>query len=87
MSTLTSVLRFLSRHPAVRVGRAEVRLWRDFWYLIRGRHIVPNDATPMPAISGVWFLPGALTVATVIEITAVELWSCAPRRSGWTRGG
>ena len=73
MSTLTSVLRFLSRHPAVRVGRAEVRLWRDFWYLIRGRLIVPDGATPMPATTGVWFLPGAISVATVIEITAVEL--------------
>lgn len=73
MSTLTSVLRFLSRHPAVRVGKAEARLWRGFWYLIRGRLIVPDGATPMPATTGVWFLPGAISVATVIEITAVEL--------------
>ncbi|HIW92798.1 MAG TPA: hypothetical protein H9870_14185 [Candidatus Corynebacterium avicola] len=69
----SSALRLLSKHPAVRVGKVEVRLWRDLWYLIRGRNVIPDRATPLPATSGIWFLPAAVTVATAIEITAVEL--------------
>jgi hypothetical protein len=63
----------LLRHPGVRLLRGELRLWTDLVLLCRGRSVFPPGAVPLPATQGLWFLPGALTAVTAVEITAVEL--------------
>jgi hypothetical protein len=63
----------LLRHPGIRLLVGEFRLWQDLARLFTGRRVVPGHATALAATSGLWFLPGALTVVTAVEVVAVEL--------------
>jgi hypothetical protein len=63
----------LRRHPRVRLLLTELRLWRDLRRPVTGSTVLAPGAVPLPAVTGLWFLPGALTAATVIEIIAIEL--------------
>lgn len=63
----------LLKHPGVRLLLGELRLWQDLFLLCRGRTVVPDGSVPLTATQGLWFLPGALTAVTAVEVTAVEL--------------
>ncbi|MEJ6018622.1 hypothetical protein [Corynebacterium sp. H113] len=47
--------------------------WADLVRLIRRQELVPADATPLRGSADIWHLPLAMTIASVIEIVAIEL--------------
>lgn len=63
----------LLKHPGIRLLLSELRLWQDLFLLCWGRTVVPAGSAPLTATQGLWFLPGALTAVTAVEVTAVEL--------------
>src|SRR5699024_8995265 len=65
--------RLLKRHPAVWLFRNEIRVWADLIRLMRRKRVVAPGQVPIPAETGLWGIPGMMTVATIIEIIALEL--------------
>lgn len=63
----------LLKHPGIRLLLSELRLWQDLFLLCWGRTVVPAGSAPLTATQELWFLPGALTAVTAVEVTAVEL--------------
>lgn len=59
--------------PPLKLFVWEASAWRDLWFLLRGRVLVPADAVALPARRGVWQLPTMFSAAIMIEIVAVEL--------------
>lgn len=59
--------------PPLKLFVWEISAWRDLWFLLRGRVLVPADAVALPARRGMWQLPTMFSAAIVIEIVAVEL--------------
>ncbi|MFD5867711.1 hypothetical protein ACFWGD_03715 [Corynebacterium sp. NPDC060344] len=67
------LVRLLGRHPAVWVFRHEIRVWADLIRLLRRQRVVPPRRIPIPAVEGLWGIPGMMTVATIVELIAIEL--------------
>ena len=65
--------RLLKRHPAVWLFRHEIRVWADLIRLMRRKRVVAPGQVPIPAETGLWGIPGMMTIATIIEIIALEL--------------
>lgn len=59
--------------PPLRMLLLEARMFIDLYRLVRRDVRVPEHATALSSTSGLWTLPLALTIATVIEIIAIEL--------------
>lgn len=59
--------------PPLKLVVWEAAAWRDLWFLLRGRTLVPAGAVALPARRGMWQLPTMFSAAIVIEIVAVEL--------------
>jgi len=57
----------------LRLIRHELGAWADLARLLRGRRVVPEGSVALPAQCGWWHLPVMISVATAIEITAIEL--------------
>lgn len=68
-----AVLKVLRSHPGFRLLKSELGIWADLVRAFRGISVVANGETAIPAKRGLWFVPGMVTAATVVEILAVEL--------------
>ena len=68
-----AVLKVLRSHPGFRLLKCELGIWADLVRAFRGISVVANGETAIRAKRGLWFVPGMVPAATVVEILAVEL--------------
>lgn len=63
----------LKKHPAYRVAKFELGLYRDLGRWIRGRCLVPDSASPLPHPPGRLQMLGFVTAVLAIEMVVVHL--------------
>lgn len=68
-----SVVKVLRSHPGFRLLKSELGIWADLARAFRGISVVAEGEIAIPAKRGLWFVPGMVTAATVVEIVAIEL--------------
>lgn len=59
--------------PPLHLIVLEAHMFIDFYRVLRGDVQAPQGSTTLPATTGLWTLPSALTAVTAIEIIALEL--------------
>lgn len=70
---MNRVWRFAQRHPAYRMGRYELGLYRDLWRWIHGEQLIPVGAVALPHPPGRLQMMAMFTVVLVVEMVVLHL--------------